>query len=170
MDVCDDVAILGATSSTYTLTKEDIGKTVACRVQDSGVANPRESFILSDGVGVGKRTLTVTADNQRIRVGAALPAFTLTYEGFVNGDTAEHVFDAVPTASCAADGKEEGVFPITVSAAQLTADAAEVYELWCNRRHVHRPRGFRRYRCVLYHHGNSGCGRNHQYRQICFGS
>lgn len=118
------------TGSTYLITDADIGKTITCTVKDSGVTKPRDNAIVSLGVAIGKRPLTVAAENKQISQGAALPEFTLTYSGFVNGDTQDTVFAAAPTATVAADvdGKKAGTFPITVTA-ELTPGMEDLYTL-----------------------------------------
>ncbi|MDX6767015.1 MAG: MBG domain-containing protein [Candidatus Methylacidiphilales bacterium] len=59
--------------------------------------------------------LTATADNQWIYVGAALPAFTVSYSGFVNGD-GPSVLTTVPRATCKAKNTSAaGNFPIQLS-------------------------------------------------------
>src|SRR5690606_5271117 len=50
---------------------------------------------------VTKASLTVTADNKSRTYGAANPAFTISYSGFVNGDTPA-VLDTAPVASSTA--------------------------------------------------------------------
>jgi gliding motility-associated-like protein len=60
-----------------------------------------ESVNTSVSITVNKATLTATADNKTRLYGAANPAFTITYTGFVNGETVA-VINALPTASSAA--------------------------------------------------------------------
>ena len=66
---------------------------------------------------VNKATVTVTADNKARVYNVAEPPFTLTYLGFVNGETAA-VLDVPPTASTTAtQSSPVGSYPITVSGA-----------------------------------------------------
>lgn len=56
---------------------------------------------------VGQKALTVTAENKSVTYGAAAPAFTVTYSGFVGGETAPALggtlaFDCAYTATTAA--------------------------------------------------------------------
>lgn len=68
--------------------------------------------------------LTVTADNKTKVYGAALPALTLSYSGFVNGDTAA-ILTRVPTLSTTAKkASVVGDYPIV-----LTGGAAANYQV-----------------------------------------
>ena len=61
--------------------------------------------------------LTITAENRTREVGAANPALTVTYSGFVNGETND-VLTAQPTLNTTATtGSPAGDYPITVSGA-----------------------------------------------------
>ncbi|MDR0371011.1 MAG: T9SS type A sorting domain-containing protein, partial [Prevotellaceae bacterium] len=69
---------------------------------------------------IEKRLLTVTPDNVTRMYGDENPAFTLSYTGFVNGDT-ESVITTKPTASTMADVTDNaGEYPITVSDGNAT--------------------------------------------------
>jgi choloylglycine hydrolase len=73
---------------------------------------------------ISKAPLTAAADDLRKLPGTANPELTITYAGFVNGETAA-VLDAPPTASTAATADSpEGTYPIT-----LTGGAANDYAL-----------------------------------------
>jgi sugar lactone lactonase YvrE len=78
----------------------------------------------SGTLAIAKAPLTAVADDLRKVPGTANPALTITYTGFVNGETAA-VLDAPPTASTttAADSPA-GTYPIT-----LTGGAANNYTL-----------------------------------------
>jgi hypothetical protein len=61
--------------------------------------------------------LTITADNQTMAYGAALPTLTASYDGLVNGDTAASL-TALPTVTTTATtGSHTGTYLITVSGA-----------------------------------------------------
>jgi alpha-tubulin suppressor-like RCC1 family protein len=61
--------------------------------------------------------LTITADNKNKAYGAPLPALTVSYSGFVNGDTPASL-TASPTATAAATAASSvGTYPITASGA-----------------------------------------------------
>ena len=67
---------------------------------------------------VAKALLTVTADDATRYVGEENPEFTLTYAGFVNGET-ESVLTVRPQASTTATAEsEEGTYDIIVSGGQ----------------------------------------------------
>lgn len=75
-------------------------------------------------VVVNKAPLTATADNQTRVYGAANPTLTISYTGFVAGDTSA-VLTSVPAASTAATSSSTpGSYPIT-----LTGGAADNYAL-----------------------------------------
>ena len=78
---------------------------------------------------IGKRTITVKADDKSMTVNGTLPVFTVSYGNFADGDSAETVFATPATATTTADGKTTGSFEITVTAPTLTADAANNYEV-----------------------------------------
>ena len=67
--------------------------------------------------GIGKATLTATADNKQRDYNTANPTFTVTVTGFVNGETASTAAGYVaPTATCSAtQSSAAGTYPITVS-------------------------------------------------------
>ena len=66
-------------------------------------------------VKIEKRTISVKADNKSMTVNGTLPTFTVTYGNFASGDSEATVIETKATASCTADGKSTGSFPITVS-------------------------------------------------------
>src|SRR5207302_1323103 len=61
---------------------------------------------------VGKATLKVTADDQHITYGDSDPAFTFTYDGFVNAQDAT-VLGTEPTCSVAGAHANAGAYDIT---------------------------------------------------------
>ncbi|HZS08141.1 MAG TPA: MBG domain-containing protein, partial [Blastocatellia bacterium] len=66
-------------------------------------------------------TLTVTADNKSKAYGAALPALTVSYSGFVNGDTAGSLSGAPSVSTTAQADSNAGSYPITVTAGSLSS-------------------------------------------------
>ena len=64
---------------------------------------------------VGKAALTVTANNASITYGQAIPAFSYTLSGFVNGDTTAVVSGTATSTS------PVGSYPISFSTEALTA-------------------------------------------------
>lgn len=73
---------------------------------------------------IGKRTITVKADDKSMTVGGTLPEFTVSYGNLASGDSADTVFATLAAATTTADGKTTGSFEITVTAPTLTAGAA----------------------------------------------
>ncbi len=62
--------------------------------------------------------LTITADNQTMTYGGTLPAFTASYSGFVNGDTAAGLTAAPALATTATAASHVGTYAITATAAR----------------------------------------------------
>lgn len=73
---------------------------------------------------VGKAALTVTADNKSKVYGAVLPALTLSYSGFVNGDTTAVLTQAPALSTTAVKSSAVGDYPIT-----LTGGVAANYQI-----------------------------------------
>jgi hypothetical protein len=69
---------------------------------------------------VAKALLTVTANNASRAVGAANPTFTVTYSGFVNGDTASVLGGSPALSTTATSSSSAGTYPITVTQGSLT--------------------------------------------------
>ncbi|MBJ6723318.1 MBG domain-containing protein [Geomesophilobacter sediminis] len=71
---------------------------------------------------VSKATLTVRADDATRSYGGANPAFTASYTGFVNGESAAGVVSGTPVLSTAAvAASPPGTYPIDVALGTLTA-------------------------------------------------
>ncbi|MBQ2620532.1 MAG: hypothetical protein IJF84_04275 [Thermoguttaceae bacterium] len=66
---------------------------------------------------IGKATLTATADNQSITYGDAAPAYTVTYTGFVNGESKSVIDTFAATTSSYAQYNNVGLYTINVSGA-----------------------------------------------------
>lgn len=98
-------AVAGAAAGTYVLTP-------------SGASSPNYTFTYVNGVyTITKAALTVTADNKSMALGGPLPALTITYTGFVNGDAASSL-TTQPTVSTAATASSgAGTYAITVTGA-----------------------------------------------------
>ena len=65
--------------------------------------------------------LTVTANNASSVYGAALPAFTAVYSGFVNGDTSAVLRGAPSLTTTATPASPAGTYPITAASGTLSA-------------------------------------------------
>ncbi|MBS1555191.1 MAG: gliding motility-associated C-terminal domain-containing protein, partial [Bacteroidetes bacterium] len=74
----------------------------------------RRSTELNGTLTVGKATLTATADNKTRVYGSSNPTLTISYAGFLNGDTPSSITQ--PTATTAATvGSSAGTYAITLS-------------------------------------------------------
>lgn len=80
-------------------------------------------------ITVGKRVITVTADNKSMTVNGTLPTFTVTYGNLPSGVQAEDIFETLASASTTADGKTTGSFDITVTTPVLKTEAEANYEV-----------------------------------------
>ncbi len=80
----------------------------------SGAVDPNYTITYVPGtMTVGKANLTVTADNQTMPLGGPVPALTVSYSGFVNGDIASSL-TTQPTATTTAHANSPaGTYPIT---------------------------------------------------------
>jgi hypothetical protein len=77
---------------------------------------------VSGTLSITPATLTVTADNQTKTYGAALPALTASYSGFVNGDKATALSGSASVTTTATAGSPPGTYSISVGPGNL-ADA-----------------------------------------------
>ena len=80
-------------------------------------------------ITVGKRVITVTADNKSMTVNGTLPTFTVTYGNLPSGVQAADIFGTLASASTTTDGKTTGSFDITVTTPVLKAEAGANYEV-----------------------------------------
>src|SRR5205814_2106438 len=75
-------------------------------------ANYTISFVAGT-LTVTPAALTITADDKAKVYGAALPALTASYSGFVNGDTANDLDTPVSLSTTATAASAVGSYPIT---------------------------------------------------------
>ena len=80
-------------------------------------------------ITVGKRVITVTADNKSMTVNGTLPTFTVTYGNLPSGVQAADIFGTLASASTTTDGKITGSFDITVTTPVLKTEAGAHYEV-----------------------------------------
>ncbi len=108
----DATAITAPTASTTATTASDAG---AYPITLSGGSATNYALTLVNGtLTVTQAALTATADDKSRVYGAANPAFTITYSGFVNGDDATSI--TAPTATTTATtASDVGTYPITLS-------------------------------------------------------
>jgi gliding motility-associated-like protein len=88
---------------------------VTIEASQSGNINYNPATTVSRNFEVDKALLSVTADDQNIVYGDAIPTLTVSYSGFVNSED-ENDLTTEPIASTTADGNSNaGDYPITVS-------------------------------------------------------
>jgi hypothetical protein len=93
---------------------EDVGAYAITQGDLSVGSNYDVTFELAEFT-ITKAALTATADDQPVIQGAEMPEFTITYSGFVNGDT-ESDLNELPTASATATSTSDlGEYVITVA-------------------------------------------------------
>jgi hypothetical protein len=83
-------------------------------------ANYRFVFV-SGTMTVLKKQLTVTADPATREYGDANPAFTATYAGFRNGDTAAVLSGSPAFSTTATPSSDPGTYPVTISQGTLAS-------------------------------------------------
>ena len=86
----------------YTLTGSDVGNYVL--IQPTNIE-----------ADITKAPLTATADDQSKVFGDANPSLTITYNGFVNGDTVSALDSAPTTNTTAATSSAVGTYSISIS-------------------------------------------------------
>ena len=113
----DTVASLtkAATVKTTATTGSPVG---SYPITPSGATSTNYTFNYVNGtLTVTPAALTVTAQNKSKVYGAALPVFTATYTGFVNGDTAASLTTPVTFTTTATAASGVGTYPISASGA-----------------------------------------------------
>ena len=84
----------------------------------SGAVGPNYNISYVAGtLSVSKVPLTVTADNQAINLGQAIPILTATYNGFVNGDNTASLTTAASVSTTATSSSPVGSYPIKANSA-----------------------------------------------------
>src|SRR5262249_26354796 len=84
----------------------------------SGAASVNYTFVYVNGtLSVTPAPLTVTAADKTKVYGAANPALTVSYSGFVNGDTTASLATPPTVSTTATTGSGVGTYPITASGA-----------------------------------------------------
>jgi VCBS repeat-containing protein len=113
----DTVASLGGTLtfSTSATTSSAVG---AYAITPSGLTSPNYTISYLNGtLTVTPAVLTITANNETRAYGAANPALTVSYSGFVNGDTAASLATPATATTTATAASGVGTYPITASGA-----------------------------------------------------
>src|SRR5262249_30698565 len=87
-------------------------------ISASGAASPNYAFTYVNGtLTVSAATLTITANDKTKVYGTANPALTVSYAGFVNGDTVASLTTPASVSTTATAGSGVGAYPITASGA-----------------------------------------------------
>ncbi|SDT23587.1 gliding motility-associated C-terminal domain-containing protein [Mucilaginibacter mallensis] len=106
------------TAATASTTATAASPTGNYTINTSGAVDPNYAITYGPGtLTIGKAALTVTADNQSSTYGAALPALTVTYSGFVNGDTQASLTTAATASTSATAASPAGNYTINTSGA-----------------------------------------------------
>ena len=110
------------TESTTATTSSPVG-TYAIVPLAAGASLANYTVVYVNGtLTVGKAVLTVTANNQNIAYGAALPTYTTTLTGFLNGDTqATAVTGSAALSTTPATPVNAGTYTITAALGTLAA-------------------------------------------------
>ena len=83
-------------------------------ITPAGAVDPNYTFTYVNGtMTVGKATLTATADNKTMPLGGPLPAFTVTFSGFVNGEGPASLGSPVTATTTATASSPAGNYTIT---------------------------------------------------------
>lgn len=112
----------GAGSISYTTSNSAVATIVSNNIHIIGVGT--STITATDGVSsipqtltVTKATLTITADNHAIVIGASIPTLTASYTGFVYSDTTASLSGLPTITTTATGGSPVGAYPITASGA-----------------------------------------------------
>ncbi len=113
-----DTAASLTTAPTLSTTATAASQVGGYTITASGAADP--DYCISYVAGtltVTPAALTITANNQTKVYGAALPALTASYSGFVNGDTVASLTTAPTLSTTATAASQVGGYTITASGA-----------------------------------------------------
>ncbi|TDX01980.1 MBG domain-containing protein [Dinghuibacter silviterrae] len=93
----------------------------------SGAVDPNYTITYVPGVmTVGQAVLTVTPNNASMTYGGTVPALSVSYSGFVNGDNPASLTAPATAATTATSASPAGTYPITASGA-IASNYAIVY-------------------------------------------
>jgi hypothetical protein len=95
--------------------------TCVVAANQAGNADYTAAAAVSHSIAVNAAVLTVTANNASRSYGAANPAFTQSYSGFVNGDTSSVLSGAPSLTTTATSTSAPGSYSITAAVGTLTA-------------------------------------------------
>jgi RHS repeat-associated protein len=114
--------ISGSPSVTTTATSSSAAGSYSITAALGTLSAPNYTFAFVNGaLTVGKATLTVTANSPSKTYGAANPAFSASYAGFVNGDTQSVVSGSPSLTTTAAASSSVGAYTVTAAVGTLSA-------------------------------------------------
>ena len=122
--VAGDVLTTAYTSAAFADANVGTGKAVSVSgitLTGTDAGNYTFNTTASTTANITQGTLTVTADNLSRIYGAANPAFTATYTGFVGGDNASVVSGSPSFSTSATTNSAVGSYTITVTQGTLSA-------------------------------------------------
>jgi hypothetical protein len=95
--------------------------TVSVTANQAGHATYAPASAVTQTVTAAKAALTITAANANIAYGQAIPAFTYTSAGYVNGDTSAVLSGTPAETTTATSTSPAGSYPITITQGTLAA-------------------------------------------------
>jgi len=95
--------------------------TVVLRASQAGSGSYAAAPDVQKSIVVGKAALVVTAEDKTRLVSTANPTLSVSYSGFVNGDTASVLAGAAVLSTAATQGSPAGSYPITVAQGTLAS-------------------------------------------------
>jgi hypothetical protein len=111
----ESASVLGGTLAFSRASGEAVG---GYTITPSGLTSTSYAITFVNGtLTINPAGLTITADNQSKAYGAALPVLTVSYSGFVNGDTAASLTTAPAVTTAGTANSAVGTYPITASGA-----------------------------------------------------
>lgn len=113
--------ISGTPALSTTATPGSAVGTYAIAADVSSLTAASYSFTASNGtLTINKAALSVKADDKSKAFGAQLPTLTVTYAGFVNGETAAVLSGALNVSTTATASSPAGTYPITAGGLSST--------------------------------------------------
>ena len=112
-------SLSGTLSCTTTATTSSAAGTYPITCSGQSSANYNITYVAGT-LTVTTAALTITANGATRTYGAANPAFTAVYSGFVNGDTANALSGTLACTTTATTASAAGAFPITCSGQSST--------------------------------------------------
>jgi hypothetical protein len=113
----DDPTVLSGTLN-WTTSATSSGHVGSYALAVSGVVDPDYSIQFVDGtLSVTPAALSITADNQSMAYGGAIPTLTASFSGLVNGDTSASLTELPTLSTTATSASPAGNYPITASGA-----------------------------------------------------